>query len=160
MAGPTTTTLRPPSATSASSISPGSSSRTASPGTTSSPISPPPTTGRTAAATPTSGASTSVSTASPFSARQPYKPTVTCAALQFMEMWILLQFHGRDMLSSNVSAAMWEADAHKHEVKHVKQQFQQGNRQKWTQTIVHILQDSPPPGSPLMRGGAVVEVTK
>ncbi|KAE8766462.1 hypothetical protein D1007_62316 [Hordeum vulgare] len=34
--------------------------------------------------------------------------TVTCAALQFMEMWILPQFHGRDMLPSNVSAAMWE----------------------------------------------------
>ncbi|XP_037466321.1 uncharacterized protein LOC119338126 [Triticum dicoccoides] len=115
-----------------------------------------------------------------------------------------------------------QADAHKHGVRHVKQQFQQVNRQKWTrkrskrrvpsgstissanssrdiigiksevkrvrlenqppkelleaemfiqaikvlnetlsaETIVHILQDSPPSGSPLMRGGAVVEVTK
>ncbi|KAM3214674.1 hypothetical protein ACQJBY_066921 [Aegilops geniculata] len=115
-----------------------------------------------------------------------------------------------------------QADAHKHGVRHVKQQFQQVNRQKWTrkrskrrvpsgstissansssdivgiksevkrarlenqppkelleaemfiqaikvlnetlsaETIVHILQDSPPSGSPLMRGGAAVEVTK
>ena len=28
------------------------------------------------------------------------------------------------------------------------------------ETIVHILQDSPPSGSPLKRSGAVVEVTK
>ncbi|XP_048542453.1 uncharacterized protein LOC125521444 isoform X2 [Triticum urartu] len=115
-----------------------------------------------------------------------------------------------------------QADAHKHGVRHVKQQFQQGNRQKWTrkrskrsvpsgsrissansscdvigiksefkharlenqppkelleaemfiqaikvlnetlsaETIVHILQDSPPSGSPLKLSGAVVEVTK
>ncbi|XP_044958872.1 uncharacterized protein LOC123410054 isoform X1 [Hordeum vulgare subsp. vulgare] len=37
--------------------------------------------------------------------------TVTCAALQFMEMWILPQFQGRDMLPSNVSAAMREVKA-------------------------------------------------
>ncbi|KAI4980400.1 hypothetical protein ZWY2020_020885 [Hordeum vulgare] len=60
-----------------------------------------------------------------------------------MEMWILPQFHGRDMLSY-VSAAMWEV---KMELAHSV---------NW-ETIVHILQDSPPSGSPLMRGGAVVE---
>ncbi|KAM3297639.1 hypothetical protein ACQJBY_039523 [Aegilops geniculata] len=115
-----------------------------------------------------------------------------------------------------------QADAHKHGVRHVQQQFQQVNRQNWTrkrskrrvpsgstissanssrdiigiksevkrarlenqppkelleaemfiqaikvlnetlsaETIVHILQDSPPSGSPLMRGGAAVEITK
>lgn len=36
---------------------------------------------------------------------------VTCAVLQFMEMWILPQFHGRDMLPSNVSAAMEKVKA-------------------------------------------------
>ncbi|XP_037459482.1 uncharacterized protein LOC119330477 [Triticum dicoccoides] len=37
--------------------------------------------------------------------------TVTSAALQFMEIWILPQFQGRDMLPSNVSAAMREVKA-------------------------------------------------
>ncbi|XP_048542452.1 uncharacterized protein LOC125521444 isoform X1 [Triticum urartu] len=135
--------------------------------------------------------------------------------------FIVLNDYARDSMEAAL-VEPGQADAHKHGVRHVKQQFQQGNRQKWTrkrskrsvpsgsrissansscdvigiksefkharlenqppkelleaemfiqaikvlnetlsaETIVHILQDSPPSGSPLKLSGAVVEVTK